>query len=131
MQPGSIASDRHRSTVELEADPASPAMARAFLVDQLTEWGCHHLLEVGALLVSELVTNVVLHAGTPMRLSIELGPAASLRVEVSDGAAERPLRPRLPGTSTEGRGLALVAALSRRWGVEAREGGKTVWVELR
>lgn len=131
MQPGSIASDRHRSTIELDADPASPGLARSFVVDQLTEWGCHHLLEVAALLVSELVTNVVLHAATPARLSVALTPPGVLRIEVSDGAADRPLRPRLPGTSTEGRGLALVAALARRWGADRHDSGKTVWLELR
>jgi len=131
VQPGSVASDRHRSTIQLDADPASPARARAFLVDQLSEWGCLHLLEVGALLTSELVTNVVLHASTPMVLAVSLTSTQVLRVEVTDLAPDRPLRPRLPGTSTEGRGLALVAALASRWGVEPREGGKTVWVELR
>lgn len=131
MQPGSIASDRYRSTLELEADAASPGLARSFLVDRLTEWGCHHLLEVGALLTSELVTNVVLHARTPARLSVAVTPAQVLRIEVYDQAADRPPRPTLPGTSTQGRGLALVAALASRWGVERHDGGKTVWVELR
>lgn len=131
MQPGSIASDRHRSTLDLDADATSPALARSFVVDRLTEWGCHHLLEVGALLTSELVTNVILHAATPARLSVALTPTQVLRIEVYDEAADRPPRPTLPGTSTQGRGLALVAALASRWGVERHDGGKAVWVELR
>jgi hypothetical protein len=88
-----------------------------------------------ALAVSELVTNAVLHAGTPLTVQIrQLG--AGLRVEVHDGDPHLPIvdaaRPEelLQNRSMTGRGLALVAATCDRWGCEPLPAGKVVWAEL-
>lgn len=55
----------------------------------------------------------------------------NLRVEVTDACPSPPVRMHVPNDATAGRGLNLVAALSARWGVEPRAGGKTVWFEAR
>jgi two-component sensor histidine kinase len=80
------------------------------------------------LLVSELVTNSVVHAGGPVTLRAQLdGPV--LQVNVDDTAATLPA-PRQPDT-TGGRGLHIVAALATDWGSAPRRGdGKTTWFTL-
>jgi len=96
----------------------------------LNDWGYPlALAEVPCLLVSELVTNAILHTGTQVEVSLRLaGPR--LRSAVADGSLRVPVL-RRSGTSVEtGRGLQLVEELATAWGVEAAAGGKTVWFEV-
>jgi anti-sigma regulatory factor (Ser/Thr protein kinase) len=80
--------------------------------------------------VNELVMNSVRHAGTPCRLDIRLD-RRGLRVAARD---DGPVTSALLGSVDHpppcGTGLHLVAALSRRWGVEQHVDGKTVWARL-
>jgi anti-sigma regulatory factor (Ser/Thr protein kinase) len=126
-----------RDRVLLAAQPASVSAARRFvrrLVDEAAVDGVtDDLVDDAILVASELVANAVLHAGGPIGLDVEVddGPPARLRIEVSD---ESPVAPTIrdygSGAST-GRGLALVARLAARWGVDAGEpSGKSVWAEL-
>ena len=83
------------------------------------------------LLVSELVTNAVVHAGGPCGLTLRIG-ADSIRVEVTDtGGGGLQLRRPEP-TEPSGRGLLIVDTLARDWGVlpDGGTAGKTVWFEL-
>lgn len=82
------------------------------------------------LLVTELVTNAVVHGSPPCRLRAHAA-AGRMRIEVSDCDPRRPVLMR-PGPELDhGRGLLLVSALADDWGVEPRSaGGKTVWAEL-
>lgn len=88
--------------------------------------------QVAELLVTELVTNALVHTegGAEVSASVK---GARLRVEVRDGAARRP-RPYVPSADdgTHGRGLVLVEALADTWGVDppALGPGKVVWFEL-
>ncbi|WP_258534849.1 SpoIIE family protein phosphatase [Streptomyces sp. PT12] len=94
----------------------------------LAEWGLAPLADRAALLVSELVTNAVRHAGGPIQMRMVLG--ATLLVEVTDPVPDPPLeRDALPDDEG-GRGLLLVASESRRWGTRREPAGKTVWFEL-
>jgi PAS domain S-box-containing protein len=114
----------------LPCDPASPAVARHFVGDVLAEWGHAELVDVAQLLVSELVTNGVLHTATSLELRLRVLDDV-LRVEVHDGSAERPLRlQEARAEDTAGRGLYLVEAMSSRWAVEPAPVGKVVWFEL-
>ncbi len=83
------------------------------------------------LLVSELVTNAVVHARSRAQLRLSLR-SGRLRAEVEDRApAVRPRRRSVGEDATNGRGLALVADLASSWGVtDTGPGGKAVWFEL-
>jgi anti-sigma regulatory factor (Ser/Thr protein kinase) len=130
----------------LPALPASVRTARHAVKTRLRDEGLDELTDVATLLTSELATNAVRHARTEFALAIERdGPR--VRVQVADGSADTPRAgptaradsadaadgtrtgdaPNAPG----GLGLAVVTALSSRWGFEQRRGdGKVVWFEL-
>jgi hypothetical protein len=81
------------------------------------------------LVVSELATNAVVHAGTPFSISVS-SDGAVMRIEVSDWSAAPPVMRDGAVGALSGRGLRLVAAVSGNWGVEPGPDGKTVWAEL-
>ncbi|MFJ9471386.1 ATP-binding protein [Streptomyces caniferus] len=84
------------------------------------------------LCVSEILGNVIRHVGegTPVVVRVGGGADGSIRVEVTDsGARALPVRLRAGGDDEHGRGLALLDAVSLRWGVRRGEGRKTVWCE--
>ncbi len=117
----------------LPADTRSVGDARRAVVDILRRDGRHELAQVAALVTSELVTNAVRHAGTDLRVDLRLDPAGTVRIAVSDGdsSTQMPTAVRDPGTDAEGgRGLLIVAALAREWGVEVEADGKTTWCVL-
>lgn len=116
-------------TTKLPPAPESVPAARHFAADAVAELGRQGGLDETELLVSELATNAVVHAGTPMRVSVVRdGPA--IRVEVRDDdptlPAQREPDPMAPG----GRGMLLVELIAARWGVNHNDRGKTVWFEL-
>jgi DNA-binding NarL/FixJ family response regulator len=115
----------------LEADTASAAGARRFVDEVLQRWSCEDLLDDVQLLVSELVTNAVVHAGSDVEIAVRLLPD-SVRIEVVDQAGGAPpLTPSTPDDDSEsGRGLMLVETLASAWGVEPLEHGKAVWFEV-
>jgi anti-sigma regulatory factor (Ser/Thr protein kinase) len=117
------------ASAELPGAPGSAAVARAFIVETLGPWECDHIVDTTALLTSELVTNAVLHARTPVSLAVTLD-AGRLRVEVCDDSERMPaVRPYSLDDPT-GRGLAMVAGFAADWGAERRPGGKCVWFEI-
>jgi anti-sigma regulatory factor (Ser/Thr protein kinase) len=116
--------------VTLPGEPSSVPTARRFAESILSGWGNAGLGWTAALCVSELATNVALHARSLFTVGIRLEDDGTVRLEVTDASARLP-RQRAYGTdATTGRGLLLVDQLARRWGVTAHDGGKTVWVEL-
>ncbi|MFE8959190.1 SpoIIE family protein phosphatase [Streptomyces iakyrus] len=137
-----------RACATLPGSSLAPGAARALVRAALTEWtglglpGAEHLTDRladdAALVVSELVTNAVVHAGTDVEMECRLeGDApdtAALVVEVSDHHPSRAPRggePETPHDTPEhGRGLRLVGALSEAWGITYRTGRKTVWARL-
>lgn len=123
------ASSARSEKLSLASDPHSPELARRFLRRTLLAWDAEALEATAALVLSELVTNAVLHAGTDIEVSITLGDDA-LRLEVADRSTGRPRLRRYGLDATTGRGLALVAAMSSAWGVTPRLDGKGVWCEL-
>ena len=82
-----------------------------------------------ATVVSEIVTNAILHARTSFIVSVSPDPTA-IRVEVTDGSSSFPARRNYDPTQPTGRGLAIVDAMADRWGVATEPSGKTVWFEL-
>jgi anti-sigma regulatory factor (Ser/Thr protein kinase) len=87
------------------------------------------LAEAAELMVSELVTNAIVHAQSPSML-VAKEDGGTLRVEVEDwGRGVCTMRD--PDARAEnGRGLRFVDALAHRWGTASTPGGKTVWFEL-
>ena len=112
-------------------EPTSVGRARRAARAALQQWGTSEDLEGDALVVvSELVTNAVLHTDGGIAVDIALA-AEAVRVRVQDSSSEPP-RPRpAPPDATSGRGLGLVEDLARDWGVVDIEGaGKAVWFEV-
>ncbi len=87
------------------------------------------MVDVASLLVSELVANAVLHAGTPIAVVISQREGR-LRVEVQDGVSRAPARKHYSTLATTGRGLMLVERMAADWGVRRTTTGKGVWFEL-
>lgn len=112
---------------EFPADPAAVASAREAAVGKLAEWGLAESAFVTELLVSELVTNAVRYAGGPVGLRLIHDEV--LFCEVTDPSNSQPRMRRARTTDEGGRGLFLVAQLSRRWGSRYGPSGKTVWAE--
>jgi Histidine kinase-like ATPase domain len=116
-------------TLELVPEAASVREARRFTVDTLRGWGREDLTTDAALLVTELVTNAVLHARTVIQVCLRK-LENSVRLEVHDGSPARPsLRYHGPEATT-GRGMAMVALLAESWGVDVAGEGKSVWAHL-
>lgn len=114
----------------LPADPSSAAAARRFARDVLREWDEQDALEIVELLVSELVTNAVLHAGSGIELALRRR-ADQVRVEVADASPVLPTIRDYGIDASTGRGLGMVELLTTDWGVNRKLGdGKVVWFEV-
>lgn len=110
--------------------------ARRFVAGRLEELAWPGDIEVIALLVSELITNAIVHAAphdSKEQIALTISISKGLvRVEVGDANPSPPTRivdAALDAPS--GRGLALVDALSTTWGVTPTTSGKFVWFEVR
>ncbi|MCF4138896.1 ATP-binding protein [Streptomyces sp. Tue 6430] len=123
--------------LEIRPDPAEVGRARRWARSRLAGSGIgadEPLAETLILLVSELVTNAVVHTGCPavLRLSLPGVEAGwtTVRLEVADSSSRAPV-PRCVGDeATGGRGLALVDGLADRWGWSVEGPGKRIWCEL-
>ncbi|GAA2270530.1 SpoIIE family protein phosphatase [Streptomyces atrovirens] len=112
---------------DLPADPAVVAEARRTSTRQLARWGLDELVFTTELVVSELVTNAIRHAGGPVRL--RLIHERSLVCEVFDGGATAPHLRHPRAMDEGGRGLLLVSQLAQRWGTRFVPDGKIIWAE--
>ncbi|MGW1210642.1 SpoIIE family protein phosphatase [Streptomyces sp. NPDC002499] len=153
QRPGGVR-PRAQKSAALPGSPLAPGTARAIVRAALTEWaevalpGTEHLTDRLAddavVVVSELVTNAVVHAGTDVEVACRMEEAnGDVVVEVCDhhpsraprdtdaSHAPRDTDQREPHEAPEhGRGLRLVATLAESWGVTYRRGAKTVWARL-
>ena len=114
----------------LQPAPRSVWQARRITSDILTGKVEGDTLHNVLLVVSELVSNAVNHAGTSVAVGISVGEEGVVRVEVGDGRTWPPRPRKAEPDAVGGRGLLLVGALSDRWGVETRPDGKVVWAEV-
>lgn len=123
-----------------EYEPSSVAAARRWARGVLADWLLDHVADTTVLLLSEAVTNALVHTASrpTVRLAITRGV---LEVDVDDDEPRLPDRDRLRacwrGTAGAGvlltdggRGLLLIDALADAWGATARNGGKQVWFRL-
>lgn len=129
--PASPGGTRIRAQIRLDPTSSSPRQARRFVSDTLASCPDTDLVDAASLLVSELVTNAFLHADSPTMVVIDAsGEHAAIRVEVHDDCATAPRLGSFEPYASDGRGLALVDAMSERWGVDQDTDGKRVWFEL-
>jgi anti-sigma regulatory factor (Ser/Thr protein kinase) len=114
----------------LPPEARSAGAARQLVAEACLDWECGVQLEAATLIVSEMVTNALLHAGTMLELSVARCEHR-LRLAVSDGGTRRPRAQPMDTSRITGRGMLLVAAFSRSWGVlPTADGGKVVWSVL-
>jgi anti-sigma regulatory factor (Ser/Thr protein kinase) len=117
--------------VDLPPSPRSVPAARHVVTEALRAWRTPQDADDVALLVTELVANVVDHVGGDATLSLELEYSDGwLRIAVTDGSAVRPVVGELRGDQPRGRGMQIVDAIADHWGVEDVDGGKRVWFVL-
>jgi anti-sigma regulatory factor (Ser/Thr protein kinase) len=124
--------DETTTRLELPPRPTTPRDARRFVCDVLREHGVDggEVAEAALLLTSELVTNAVLYAAGTINVGVDLD-LTRVRVEVGDTSSDAPAPRDATAEETSGRGLHLVAAIARAWGVRNEpDDGKVVWFEL-
>jgi hypothetical protein len=123
-----------RLTASIDLPPTAPSIqaSRHVVLELLRAWGLPHDRDDAALLVTELVANVVDHVGGEASLTLELTAAGGwLRIGVLDGSSVRPVVQALSQDRPRGRGLLMVQAIADRWGSEEHQEGKRVWFDLR
>jgi anti-sigma regulatory factor (Ser/Thr protein kinase) len=129
-----VSNDRVSVTVEIDADPTSVREVRDAVTDLLSRNGCDDvLMESSRLIVSELVTNAIVHAGTHIGMRCVLDVSnCSVRIEVTDMRPEAApvLRPHEDIDDIGGWGLRFVSTLGSNWGVATSEHHKTVWCDV-
>ena len=115
--------------IDLDAEPRSAGEARRFVAEHLRDRVPDDVSDVAVLLTSELVTNVIVHARTPMRLELDVDDNG-VRVAIADETPRGPMRRQSNDARLTGRGINLIASLAMQWGVEPAPPGKKVWFEL-
>lgn len=111
--------------------PEAARHARRFSRRVLRSWGvADEAMDTALLVVSELVTNALIHTDGPVRLDLTLVDHR-LRIAVADASPRSPVKPTSIGwEATGGRGILLVEAMSTGWGTVPASGGKQVWADL-
>ncbi|MFG3364493.1 SpoIIE family protein phosphatase [Streptomyces sp. NPDC048156] len=124
---------RRTAMTVAQAEPERVAAARRQVRELLHDWSDEEQVDSAVLMVSEMLTNVLVHTDGDALLVAEVtgGPSARrLRAEVADASDDLPHK-RHPGElASSGRGLVLMELLADRWGVDPRGEGKSIWFEL-
>lgn len=113
---------------DLPAGPAVVGKARQLVTETLAEWDMADFADEVTLIVSELVTNAIVHAAPPISLTLQTaGPA--VRGAVTDHGETWPLVHPADEEDEHGRGLGIVSLVAEEWGVTPQPdgSGKTVW----
>ncbi|MFJ7237908.1 SpoIIE family protein phosphatase [Streptomyces olivaceus] len=116
-----------------QAEPARIATARQHLRDLLHDWPDEEQRDAAVLLLSELLTNVLVHTDADALLVAEIAGEPGergIRVEVTDNGDDLPHKRRPGEMASSGRGLVLIELLADAWGVAPRGTGKSIWYEL-
>jgi anti-sigma regulatory factor (Ser/Thr protein kinase) len=115
-------------TYELALEPTVEAVGagRRMVSAALSDWDLDGLSYTATLLTSEVLTNSVLHARTPILLTIERTGTGAVTISVRDGSKFVPRRRRHAREATTGRGLELLDRLAQSWRVQTEGDGKTI-----
>ncbi|WP_371538343.1 ATP-binding protein [Streptomyces sp. NBC_00466] len=117
----------------LPREPESAATARRLVRTAMAAWGLEQdMIEPGTLIISELVSNAVVHSRlASIRVMVSQPTPSLVRLGVVDRSKVLPmLRTDSDGDQIHGRGLVLVDGFSHRWGTDLYRWGKQVWAEL-
>jgi anti-sigma regulatory factor (Ser/Thr protein kinase) len=106
-------------------DPTSVSAARHYVESRLGGLPVEVRDRV-KLMVSEVATNAVKHAGSGFDLTLKV-TGTEVKVEIRDHGPGRPTRRDPPPTQPNGRGLMIVEAVSASWGIKQHRDGSTVW----
>ncbi|MBV9804528.1 MAG: MEDS domain-containing protein [Solirubrobacterales bacterium] len=119
------------ASADFRAGPDAPFAARRFVTGVLARrpYGSRVSDDDVQLVVSELATNAVIHAGTPFCVSVRYDGSV-FRISVHDWSTLEPIVRRPAPGAPSGRGLRLVSSVTRDWGIDPDPDGKTVWAEL-
>ncbi|MEU0664677.1 SpoIIE family protein phosphatase [Streptomyces lavendulocolor] len=131
--PARTAAARRTAMTIAQAEPERIAAARQHLRELLHDWADPEQVDSAVLMVSEMVTNVLVHTdGDALLVAEATGDHGKrrLRVEVADASDELPHRRRPGEMASSGRGLILMEMLAHEWGVDPRGEGKSIWFEL-
>ncbi|WP_019888043.1 SpoIIE family protein phosphatase [Streptomyces purpureus] len=124
---------RRSAMTVAQAEPERIAAARQHVRELLHDWTDQEQIDAAVLMVSEMVTNVLVHTdGDALLVAEATGEHGTrrLRVEVADASDELPHRRRPSEMASSGRGLLLMEMLAHAWGVDPRGEGKSIWFEL-
>ncbi|MFI5797020.1 SpoIIE family protein phosphatase [Streptomyces sp. NPDC051677] len=116
-----------------QAEPERIAVARQQLRELLHDWTREDQVDSAVLLVSETLTNVLVHTDADALLVAEVTGAPGerrLRIEVTDTSDDLPHKRRPGELASSGRGLILIELLADTWGVAPRGEGKSIWFEI-
>ncbi|WP_369056068.1 SpoIIE family protein phosphatase [Kineococcus terrestris] len=123
--------DVQEASLPLPADVRAVAQARAFLRTALSAWDVGHVLDEAELVLSEVVTNALVHTEGEAVVGLRLDrDAGRLTLSVRDRSTRHPRERHADEDALGGRGLGIVEAVADAWGVSAEGDGKTVWAEL-
>lgn len=117
------------SSTTLANSLSSVGRARSFVRQAIRGRIDDEVVSTVELLTSEVVTNALLHAQSAAELHVMMVDDV-VRVEVSDWSPRPPVQRPIDEEAASGRGMLIVEALARAWGVELRDGGKQVWFEV-
>ncbi|QUC55388.1 SpoIIE family protein phosphatase [Streptomyces sp. A2-16] len=116
-----------------QAEPERIGVARQQLRELLHDWPSADQVDSAVLLLSEMLTNVLVHTDADALLLAEIRGEAGgrrMRIEVTDTSDDLPHKRRPGELASSGRGLMLIELLADAWGVDPRGEGKSTWFEL-
>ena len=118
------------TTWEFAADATAPGRARRLVVNTLRRAGHEGaLVDDCQIVIAELAGNAVVHASSPFSVSLR-STGSMVRIEVRDRTHAPPEVRDERWNGSSGRGMRMIAALARQWGVDSAPDGKIVWAEL-
>lgn len=116
-----------------QAEPERVGVARRQLRELLHDWPSADQVDSAVLLLSEMLTNVLVHTDADALLLAEVRGEAGdrrMRIEVTDTSDDLPHKRRPGELASSGRGLMLIELLADLWGVDPQGEGKSIWFEL-
>ncbi|QKW07678.1 SpoIIE family protein phosphatase [Streptomyces sp. NA04227] len=132
-RPQQLTPDRRFALTLAQAEPERVAAARQQVREVLHDWSDPEQVDSAVLLVSEMLTNVLVHTdGDALLVVVVSGERGRrrLRVSAGDGSDDLPHLRRPGELASSGRGLVLMDVLADAWGVDPQGDGKSIWFEL-